>query len=285
MKLVALARVMVVLLLVACAPAATQAGTRRFDAQFRAAATDTAAIVPLILEGSRHLHAVGLEQERALADRLEPFCARAFFSAEELPASERLGLSEHRVAKNEIPGRIAQRYRITPELLARLNRDYDERRLQIGQELRVLDLAAGELWVEVHKSSFRLALWHMLRDEEGREVPLLLACLPVGLGASDSPTPSGETTVEKRVRDPEWTDPVSGRVFAPKDPGNVLGGYWIALAPEGIGKQGIGFHGYTGAAPADWIEKPASNGCVRLLQADIDRLFHTALEGTRVVLR
>ena len=43
--------------------------------------------------------------------------------------------------------------------------------------------------------------------------------------------------------DPQWKDPVSGQVFAPHDPGNLLGGYWMALDPEGLGEDGIGFHG------------------------------------------
>ena len=48
------------------------------------------------------------------------------------------------------------------------------------------------------------------------------------------------------------------------------------------GVRGIGFHGYTGDAPAAWLGLPRSNGCVRMLQTDIDRVFHLALEGTPV---
>jgi lipoprotein-anchoring transpeptidase ErfK/SrfK len=86
------------------------------------------------------------------------------------------------------------------------------------------------------------------------------------------------------VLNPQWTDPVTKETFAPSDPGNVLGGYWIALDASGLGRNGIGFHGYTGAPAQDWIAKPASHGCVRMLQRDIDRLYHLALEGTPVTI-
>ena len=109
---------------------------------------------------------------------------------------------------------------------------------------------------------------------------VLMAYVPIGVGASETPTPTGRTRITKRVLDPQWTHPVTKQVFAPDDPGNLLGGYWVALDPEGIGKQGIGLHGYTGDTPQAWLEKRSSNGCVRLLQPDMDRLFHLALEGT-----
>jgi lipoprotein-anchoring transpeptidase ErfK/SrfK len=65
----------------------------------------------------------------------------------------------------------------------------------------------------------------------------------------------------------------------------VLGGYWIALDPEGLGgRRGIGIHGYTGAPSDDWLSKPGSHGCIRMLQRDVDRVFHLATEGTVVDL-
>jgi lipoprotein-anchoring transpeptidase ErfK/SrfK len=272
------------LLVLACGPSTSRAGPGRFDALFAAAEKDPAGIVALVLEVSQQVSTAGFESSSELADRLEPYCKRVFFSSEEVPGAERLGVIRHTVEKNELPGRIAKRYKTAAELFAYLNAGYDERKLQVGRPLRVLDLSDGSLSVEVVKTRYRLLLWRTIEGESGAKVPVLLACVPVGLGATDSPTPDGETRVEKRVRDPQWTHPETKQVFAPGDPGNVLGGYWMALASAGIGKQGIGFHGYTGDRPEEWLEKPASNGCVRLLQPDIDRLFDVAIEGTRVVL-
>jgi lipoprotein-anchoring transpeptidase ErfK/SrfK len=270
------------LFLAAPVPAQTTSPRARVDALLAAARNDPAQVVPSIEEGSSLLATTGGDAGRELADALEAACERAFFSPERVPGMEQLGLVVHTVEKGEVGSRIAQRYRIGPGLLAMQNQGFDERKLRVGQELKVLDLSDKSLQILVHKGLYRMTIW---RSRPGGGPALLVACLPVGLGAPDSPTPEGKTKIAKRVLDPEWTHPVTHQVFAPRDPGNVLGGYWIALDPEGIGRSGIGFHGYTGEVAANWIEQPASHGCVRLLQPHVDRVFHLALEGTPVEIR
>lgn len=245
---------------------------------FARAKTDPAGVVPLILEGSAALARLDEPEARLLADTLEPFCARAFFSPERLPRMEELGLALHTVRSGEVPERITRRYRTGSGLLPYLNEGFDERRLREGQALKVLDLSSGSLEIVVKRGTYRLTVLRVL-PKGGR---VLVLCVPVGLGASDSPTPLGRTSITLRVRNPEWTDPETKTVYAPADPGNVLGGYWIALDSAGIGRTGIGLHGFTGELAANWIERPASHGCVRMLQRDIDRVFHLALEGTPV---
>jgi lipoprotein-anchoring transpeptidase ErfK/SrfK len=252
------------------------------EALFSAAEAKPDAVVPLILEASRALAVLDGDAGHELATRLEPFARRAFFGPERLPGMERVGLVLHEVAKGELPAKIAARYGVGAGLFPRWNEGYDERRLGVGQRLKLLDLSReGSLRLIVDRERHRLSAWHALSTGEW----VLLAYLPVGLGAPETPTPSGSTRITLRALDPEWTDPVTGRVFAPRDPGNLLGGYWMALAAEGLGgRTGIGLHGYTGEASAEWLEKDRSNGCVRLLQGDIDRIFHLALEGTPVEL-
>ncbi|MBL8856965.1 MAG: L,D-transpeptidase family protein [Planctomycetes bacterium] len=250
-------------------------------AELVASATrDPAAVVPLILEAGTAMTTLSPEAARVLGDTLEPFCDRAFFSPERLPGMERLGLVLHKVAKGENPTKIAQRYRIGAGMLAYLNEGYDEKKLRIGQELKVLDLSTATLSLTVAKGQHRLIAWRSTAD--GRHT--LVRFCAVGLGAAESPTPVGRTTITKRVLKPAWTDPTTNIVYAPDDPGNVLGGYWIALDAAGLGRSGIGFHGYTGAPVEDWISKNASHGCVRMLQPDVDRVFHLAIEGTSVTI-
>jgi lipoprotein-anchoring transpeptidase ErfK/SrfK len=250
------------------------------DALFAQAERDPAAVVPLIERASERLGHLDGPAGHALAQRLAPFAERAFLGPERLPGMERLGLALHPLQRDELPGTVARRNRIGPGLLGFLNERYDERRLRAGQELKVLDLASRPLQIVVDRSHYRLAAW---RGTEGGGWTLVAYC-PVGLGAPESPTPPGRTRIVERVRDPEWTHPVSGEVIPPRDPRNLLGGWWIELDAGPLGKPGIGFHGYTGAAPADWLEQPASNGCVRLRQQDVERLFHLALEGTPVTI-
>jgi len=247
---------------------------------FSRANADAAGVVPLILEGSATLATLEASDARLLADTLEPYCARAFFSPERLPGMEKLGLALHTVRAGEVPERIARRYKTGAGLFEYLNEGYDERKLREGQTLKVLDLSGGPVEIEVKRGAYRLAVFRILPGG-GRA---LVLCVPVGLGAPDTPTPLGETSIKLRARNPEWTDPVTKTVYPPGDPGNVLGGYWIALDSEGIGRKGIGLHGFTGDVTANWIEQPASHGCVRMLQRDIDRVFHLAVEGTRVTI-
>lgn len=265
-------------------PSAAQRPSSRIgelNARFAAAQDDPAQIVPLIFEVSAALPELDGAAGHSFADRLEPFARRAFFSPESLPGVERLGFGVHKIASGELPGAIAKRYRFGAGLFKYWNAGFDERRIAAGKELRVLDLSQRGVQVIVDKLRFRLSLW--IQVPTGDWVLALYA--PVGLGAAESTTPSGSTTVTNRVRDPQWTHPVTREVFAHGHPDNVLGGYWIALdsAPLG-GRTGIGLHGYTGAPAPDWIERGASNGCVRMLQTDIDRVFELALERTKVVL-
>lgn len=250
-------------------------------AAFAAANRDAAAVVPLILEASRQLPRLDERASMLLGDTLEPYARRAFFSPERLPGMERLGLAVVEVKHGELPGRVAERHKIGAGLLRYLNQDYDERRIAAGAKLKVLDLSKAKLSIVVDESAYRLRMWR--EGEDG--VRVLVAQVPVGLGAKDSPTPSGSTRITKRVRNPQWTDPDTHQVYEPNDPRNILGGYWIALDSQGIGQSGIGLHGFTGDVPANWIERPASHGCVRMLQADIDRVFQVALEGTAVELQ
>jgi hypothetical protein len=252
---------------------------------FTKAKDDPAGVVPLILAASdaldlgskTHLE-LDPKETRLLSDTLEPFCHRAFFGPERLPGMESLGLVLHTVSAGEVPEKIAKRYRIGAGMLGYLNADFDPRKIRERQTLKVLDLSAGGLAVFVEKSLYRLAAWR--RIDAGHRV--LVEYAPVGLGAADSPTPIGKSSIQLRARNPDWTDPVSKQVYKSGDPRNVLGGYWIALDATGLGRSGIGIHGFTGEAPANWIEQPASHGCVRMLQTDVDRFFHLALEGTPV---
>ena len=251
------------------------------EAHFEAAERDPAQVVPLIFAVSAEIPRVEAEVGHALAERVAPFARRAFFSPEQLPGAERLGFTAHRIEPGELPGAIARRHHVGAGAFKYWNAGYDERRLAAGRELRVLELGESSLQVIIDRQRFRLALWVHAPSGEW----LLAMYAPIGLGAADSPTPAGESRVTNRVRDPAWTHPVTREVFPPGHPENVLGGYWIALDSASFGgRTGIGLHGYTGAPTPDWIERGASNGCVRMLQGDVDVVFELALEGTRVVI-
>ncbi len=248
---------------------------------FGAAEREASALGPLIEVASERIAALEADAGHALAERLAPYCQRAFFGPERWDGMDRLGLVLHRVNSGEIPGRIAKRYHVSPGMLEWLNAGYDERKLQVDQVLKLFDATGLSLIADTRRC--RLAAWTERASSAGPRWTLI-GYWPVGIGAEATPTPLGKTRIVERARDPSWTDPVTRQVFAPGDPENILGGYWIRLDQAGLGKTGIGLHGYTKGEPAEWLGKRGSNGCLRLRQRDVAQVFHVAVEGTPVTI-
>jgi lipoprotein-anchoring transpeptidase ErfK/SrfK len=245
------------------------------DQHFTAAVSNPAAVIPLIETVSATIPTLPPAEAITLADRVAPFCRRLF--SEKLPARERCGLINHTIAAGETPGAIARRYRTSSELIQLLNPGTDAKSLGIGQPLTVLDLTTVPLEVVVSRSAFRLMIWRG---------PTLLAAMRCGLGRDISPTPLGITTIRQCVRHPEWRNPDTGKILKPDDPANILGGYWIGFEPRVDNHfKGIGIHGFTGAEPAEWLEKNGSHGCVRLIQDDIALVFALVRPGITVTIR
>lgn len=182
-------------------------------------------------------------------------------------------LTRHRVLRGETWSGLARRYRVTADLLRALNPE--DALLRAGATVQVLDLAAVPLRLEIRLQTFRLRVW---RGD------VLLGLLPIGIGTADHPTPTGTTAVSVCVRNPEWRDPVSRRVYRPDDRRNVLGGYWLGFSVGDGRFQGIGIHGYTAEDPARWLGRPGSRGCIRLRQDDIAWLFPLVRTGVRVTI-
>ncbi len=247
-----------------------------FDDLFAAAAHD-AGLVPLIERVSAAVPHLPPGDALALADRAQPFCRRLFFAANDADGAERVGLVRHIITRGENTTGIARRYNTSIDLITRLNRGLKPSRIEVDDELTVFDLAAVPLELVVMRSSFRLLLWRG---------PVLVGCFTVGLGAEQSPTPLGATVIWQCVRNPEWRDPDTKKIFKPTEPGNVLGGYWVALKPGENGRfKGIGMHGYTAEKPERWLGKPGSHGCVRLVEDDIAALFALVRPGMKVTVR
>ncbi len=105
--------------------------------------------------------------------------------------------------------------------------------------------------------------------ENGR----LVKVYPVAVGAPESPSPSGEFQIVRRLENPTYFHP--GVVIAP-GPANPIGTRWI-----GLNVKGFGIHGTN--RPAS-VGKNASHGCVRLRNRDMEDLFARVRVGDRVSL-
>ena len=245
------------------------------DQQFAEAAADPSAVVPLIEAASSTLPTLSASDAIALGDRLAPFCRLLFSDA--LPGRARCGVLTHVIAPGETPSVLARRYRTSIELIQRLNPGLDPTALSIDQEVAVMDLASAPLELVVSRSAYRLLVWR------GTTLVGVFRC---GLGRDSSPTPLGATTVRQCARNPEWRNPDTGKILKPDEPENILGGYWIGFEPRADKQfKGIGIHGFTGAEPAEWLEKNGSHGCVRLVQEDIALVFALVRPGITVTIR
>jgi len=121
--------------------------------------------------------------------------------------------------------------------------------------------------------------------EAGADEPRTVETYPIGIGREGWATPTGDTAVVSKARDPVWFVPASVRREhaeagdplprqVPPGPDNPLGAYVL-----GLGLPGYLIHGTN--KPAG-VGMRVSHGCVRLFPEDIDGLYERVPIGTRV---
>jgi len=98
----------------------------------------------------------------------------------------------------------------------------------------------------------------------------------VAIGADTGPTPTGRFSVTSRLKHP-WYTPDDEPAERPGSPKNPLGSRWI-----GISKPSYGLHGTN---KPDAIGTKDSEGCVRLRNRHIERLYRHVPEGTPVIIK
>lgn len=96
---------------------------------------------------------------------------------------------------------------------------------------------------------------------------------PVGVGKIETKTPVGFYKVMEKIVNPTWTDPSDVSLVIPSGEDNPLGYRWI-----GIGGN-YGIHGTN--KPAS-VGHYVSNGCVRMVEADVEKVFDKVDVGTEV---
>ena len=111
----------------------------------------------------------------------------------------------------------------------------------------------------------------------------VLASYPATIGSEDTPSPSGDYTVERIARNPNYTyDPEKNfqqgknteTLVLPPGPNGPVGTVWIALS-----KPTFGIHGTPEPAK---VSKTTSHGCVRLTNWDAEELADLVKPGVVV---
>jgi lipoprotein-anchoring transpeptidase ErfK/SrfK len=103
--------------------------------------------------------------------------------------------------------------------------------------------------------------------EDGRIVKVY----PIAVGASSSPSPTGQFQIVNRLTDPTYYSP---GVEIPAGKNNPLGTRWM-----GLSQKRIGIHGTN--EPKS-IGRNASHGCIRMRNADAEELFELIRVGDTV---
>lgn len=101
----------------------------------------------------------------------------------------------------------------------------------------------------------------------------LVAVYPVSVGAPASPSPVGQFAIVSRVTNPTYYRP--GVIIGP-GARNPIGTRWI-----GLNQKGYGIHGTDDPKSIGFAR---SHGCLRLKNADVERLFDRVRTGDIVEL-
>jgi LysM repeat protein len=176
------------------------------------------------------------------------------------------------VQPGDVLQRIARNYDVPWEFIAHINGIARPELLRAGQRLKIV---RGPFHAVVHKDAFRMDVY--LQD-------MFVRSYNVGLGEHGS-TPIGAFVVRRqsKLQDPEWTNPRTGQRYAPSDPKNPLGGYWIGLRGTDAETELLQSYGIHGTIEPETIGREASMGCVRLIPADVAEVYKMLIEEKSTV--
>ena len=143
-----------------------------------------------------------------------------------------------------------------------------ERPIQPGDSLRIPTEVAHVL-VDLDA--------HMLLLMMGEEV---VGAWEVGIGRAGEETPTGTFEVGLKQENPSYM-PVGKPNLPFGHPGNPLGTRWIAWHRHGE-NTGYGFHGTN---DPEGVGGEVSNGCIRMLNKDVEALFELLPLGAKVLVQ
>lgn len=163
--------------------------------------------------------------------------------------------------------RIARQNKTTVEVIRKMNK-IESHLIYPGNRLL---LPSAPFVVRVGKSTRTLDL--TLNNK-------LFKRYVVGVGMNGK-TPVGQFKTVVHQTNPDWTPP-GGGIIPFGDPRNILGTRWISIQDAAHPDvQGFGIHG---TSLRDSIGAETSNGCVRMLNEDVEELFLMIPRGTEVLI-
>ena len=166
----------------------------------------------------------------------------------------------HPVRPGESYSVLAAKYHTTIDAIKHYNRVPEKDNiLRIGKKLLI---HPGPWKIMIHKNARVLELYN--RDT-------LYAVFDVGIGRLGK-TPTAKFVISSKLRNPDWYMP-GGGVVKYGDPENPLGNYFLKLAPTGSPDRPLLGYGIHGTQDESDITRSLSNGCIRMRDADVSKLY------------
>ena len=201
------------------------------------------------------------EKQKEIKELLDKLNEELIFSS--LPSPD---ATMYTVQPGDVLARIAKQFNTNYELIARINKK-SPTRLNIGDKLKIL---TGKEKILINKSDYTLTL--LLNDYYVKQYR-------IGIGKNDK-TPAGTFEVKNKMKEPTWYSP-SGGIFPYGHPENILGTRWIGFKDK-PGLYGYGIHGTT---LPESIGTASSNGCVRMVNSDMEELYDFVTSDTEIIIQ
>jgi len=193
------------------------------------------------------------EQEKKIKETLVSLNEELIFSKKPSPDSV-----VYVVKKGDTLSKIGRVYDIPYELIKRIN-DLKGDFIYPDQRLKVIK---GPFDAVIELQKFRLTVY--LKGNFVKEYP-------IGIGKAGI-SPIGKFKVKNKLPNPAWTKP--GEQMAADDPNNPLGERWIGVE---------GDYGIHGTIEPDSIGQAASEGCIRMYEADVEEFYDLIVVGKSTV--
>lgn len=158
--------------------------------------------------------------------------------------------------------KIARQFKTTPELIVKSNNISGDR-IFPGKKIKVW---TAPFSIVVDKSQNILML---KADDE------VIKTYNVSTGANNS-TPVGTFKIVDKIVNPSWFKPGAATPIAAGSPDNALGTRWLAISIPSYGIHGTN-------DPAS-LGKQVTQGCVRMLNADVEELYIIVPKETEVTI-
>lgn len=185
------------------------------------------------------------------------------------PAPEKL---RYEVKRGDNLVKISRNFNTTVNALIRGNKNLDSTDSTIYPDM-VFKIYKGDWSVTAYKSTFALVV------HDGDRVFKLY---DVAIGKQGR-TPVGTFVVKDKIREPAWTPPGKNIPFG--HPDNVLGTRWLGIRPTGDTDPTLRGYGIHGTWEPESIGSAASQGCIRMLNEDVEELFDIIPVGTPVTIK